>query len=462
MKTPKEFSDNLKNNIITEEMLELALWSVNKRAKNWRDKKREYRGFYDKYHNYERCQEEETKMYEKKGIFLSLLKPICIHKEFSGYAKIRHFDYESDFEKSLIESLYSGEIVWSNYYISRDDYYFNNCYIHNCVNFFDTIDLNEPEFRYYLYYVIGNHSYHTPLEEEDIDKEEYKDLDIVNIDTLDTHGNDISDLVSVQFVDKLIQVIKNNNEINIDIPSNNNENILKIRELELKKDLSIESCCSLSREKNFENALYYWENTVKKIVKKNIKSQLHSQIPELSIEDKKFVKQTVYKEMNNFLSNFPTENEMENMSVAELKVLNASFKNSCNFPITTPDIFSSIQFIIYNIVYDKEKKEYVFENNIDIKKITDTYLSEYLNENDIEKYLKNVSLIKYYKQNKGAWMTDVLNLKMAYVQSLMCKKKKEEKKLRRRLIQERKMQKRMERELKKKQDDEQKSNVKHV
>lgn len=43
MRTPKEYSENLKNGIITAEMLEACLFSVNKRAKNCRDKIREYR-----------------------------------------------------------------------------------------------------------------------------------------------------------------------------------------------------------------------------------------------------------------------------------------------------------------------------------------------------------------------------------------------------------------------------------
>lgn len=33
MKTPKRFTDNLKNRVITKEMLGVALYSVNKRAK---------------------------------------------------------------------------------------------------------------------------------------------------------------------------------------------------------------------------------------------------------------------------------------------------------------------------------------------------------------------------------------------------------------------------------------------
>lgn len=40
MKTPKEYRDNLLNHIITKQMLVDCLYSVNKRAKNYRDKER--------------------------------------------------------------------------------------------------------------------------------------------------------------------------------------------------------------------------------------------------------------------------------------------------------------------------------------------------------------------------------------------------------------------------------------
>ena len=50
MKTPKHYNDNLKNNIITEEMFSDCLYSVNKRAKNYRDKAHEYKHRYRFYH----------------------------------------------------------------------------------------------------------------------------------------------------------------------------------------------------------------------------------------------------------------------------------------------------------------------------------------------------------------------------------------------------------------------------
>lgn len=41
MRTPYEYTKNLKNGIITRDMLLDCLYSVNKRAKNFRDKERE-------------------------------------------------------------------------------------------------------------------------------------------------------------------------------------------------------------------------------------------------------------------------------------------------------------------------------------------------------------------------------------------------------------------------------------
>lgn len=57
MRTPKEYTNNIKNHIITKQMLLDCLYSSNKRAKNWRDKEREYRHSYDYYGNEEKARE---------------------------------------------------------------------------------------------------------------------------------------------------------------------------------------------------------------------------------------------------------------------------------------------------------------------------------------------------------------------------------------------------------------------
>lgn len=64
MRTPAAYNNNLKNHIITIQMLVDCLYSSNKRAKNWRDKQREYRErrsyYYDKYDNEGKAKEKKV------------------------------------------------------------------------------------------------------------------------------------------------------------------------------------------------------------------------------------------------------------------------------------------------------------------------------------------------------------------------------------------------------------------
>lgn len=209
MRTPKEFTQNLKDNIITEEMLDAALWSVNKRAKNWRDKKRSYKHGFDYYNNYDKAENEEKKMYKKKETLLSVLNPVCIHKEFIGYDRIRVYDYQKNYDKIFVEKAYEGLIVWQNSYVDRDkshggwDYDFFDC---NRVYFFDYENCSSPQFHYYLYYACGSHTFHTPISESDVSK--YPGLEVVTIGRIETMGHEIDDLFSVQFVDKVISLIE--------------------------------------------------------------------------------------------------------------------------------------------------------------------------------------------------------------------------------------------------------------
>ena len=220
MRTPKEYTKNLENGIITEEMLSDALYSVNKRAKNWRDKKREYkeriryeRYYFDKYGNAEKAEANEKQMYGKKEMLLSAVKPSCIHQEFAGFHKERIYDTEKHFQQKYIEAAFAGRICWINSFVSRDkryDRYYDNEYEEFLPQqetwFFDRLDFDHPEYRYYLYYHVGSHTFHVPITGSDLGK--YKDLRVYMISTLETHGHERSDLLSMQFVDKIISLIK--------------------------------------------------------------------------------------------------------------------------------------------------------------------------------------------------------------------------------------------------------------
>lgn len=122
MRTPKEYTDNLKKKTITESMLLDCLYSVNKRAKNYRDKERGYRQYYrgnryayDKYGNVDRCQVMKEEYYSQKEKLLSVLEPTCIHKEFIGYKRIRIYDYEPEYRKNL------KNFVWENCFFDPED-----------------------------------------------------------------------------------------------------------------------------------------------------------------------------------------------------------------------------------------------------------------------------------------------------------------------------------------------------
>ena len=104
MKTPKKYTEKLKQGIITKEMLLDCLYSSNKRAKNYRDKEREYREYYrnqryayDKYDNEGMARLKKQKYYHQKEKMLSILKPVCIHKELYGYEKKRIYEYEKEY-----------------------------------------------------------------------------------------------------------------------------------------------------------------------------------------------------------------------------------------------------------------------------------------------------------------------------------------------------------------------------
>ena len=200
MKTPKTYNDNLKRGIVTEQMMDDALYSVNKRAKNWRDKKREYRNYrYDIYHNEEKAEAEEEKMYKMKETLLKYLEPVCVQKEFAGYETERIYSTDDDFLylEKYEEYRKKGLITHTGEYYSKEDY--------GWVYFFDYKTDVERESRYYLYYECGEHSFHTPITKDEAEK---SGKEIIEMDSLYTKGVAYTDLLSVQFVTKMIGALE--------------------------------------------------------------------------------------------------------------------------------------------------------------------------------------------------------------------------------------------------------------
>lgn len=177
MKTPKYYQKNLKQKIITEEMLSDCLYSANKRAKNMRDNKNEDRGMYDTYNNFEKYVEKEQLYYSYKETLLSLVTPILIHEQTSEYT------YK---------------------------YFFSDEYVHYPVEGEDYEYITDSNYLYFLYYEVGTRSFHTPIGKfDEKQKFEERNLQIKSIDSnFYTYGADVSDLLSVQFVKKVVELIK--------------------------------------------------------------------------------------------------------------------------------------------------------------------------------------------------------------------------------------------------------------
>ena len=184
MKTPKEYTKNLKNHIITEDMIVDCLYSVNKRAKNFRDKAQEYKHSY--YHGISQ-QNDMKRYYGYKEQLLSFFEPTCIHKQFVGYERIRVYDYDKDYNKQSHRN-----VVWENcYYDYEED---------REVWFYD-YESKTKKYLYFLYYVIGEQGFHSPIENPSKYTYPIEKID----DNFATEGRDITELVSTQFVMKVLE-----------------------------------------------------------------------------------------------------------------------------------------------------------------------------------------------------------------------------------------------------------------
>lgn len=160
MKTSKEYTNNINERIITAKMLGEATYSANKRAKNWREKAQEYYStgysnrsynFYDKYSfkNASSAKENKEEYYDMKETLLSIVTPDCVHK------------------------------------LARTD--------HN---------------EWFFFYIVGDYTFHSPVNEKTALS---SGLNIIEIENLHTEGKEITELVSVNFIKKIIELINSGN-----------------------------------------------------------------------------------------------------------------------------------------------------------------------------------------------------------------------------------------------------------
>lgn len=187
MKTSKEFTVNLKNGILTSTMLGEVIYSYNKRAKNMRDKEHEWasfsrynRYFIDKYHTEDKYLSKKNEYYSKKDQLLQFAKPSEIHK-VKRVNRRKIFDWQKNYNPSENDDVY--------YFYDRKGDYHEFYYVENEI------------IEYYLYFKVGNFSFHHPISEEEV---KTRDLPIRELNDLVTEGANVDDLLSVQFCDKVL------------------------------------------------------------------------------------------------------------------------------------------------------------------------------------------------------------------------------------------------------------------
>ena len=209
MKTPKEYLKNLKNGIITDQMISDILFSYSKRAKNYRDNARELRrmlresrrhhffGWYDDHNDIEKNEFRKEVLYDRKSDILSKFEDRflkCIHKQ-DKHAIRRVYDYESDY----VHLSESDEVIWSNCYFDDDE----------CREvWFVDVPKKHKEYLYFLYYEFPDRSFHTPIDKDVAEKYvRDKKLDVIELDELVTFGEDVGRLLSLQFCDKVYKFL---------------------------------------------------------------------------------------------------------------------------------------------------------------------------------------------------------------------------------------------------------------
>ena len=199
MKTPKLYNDLINEKKITNEFIAECVYYVNKRAKNYRDKIKEYKNGRSHQHlesNIEKAEEEMGKYYQLKEEFLKVFTPNLLHKQFIGEKKKRVYSYEKNYEKLLKEK--TNDIFWENSYYDYDK--------DMEIEFFD-YHLGTKKYLYFLYCEIGEYSFHSPVSEKIA--ESNTELEIQEIDeNFKTHGSKNEGLLSMQFVKKVLELLQ--------------------------------------------------------------------------------------------------------------------------------------------------------------------------------------------------------------------------------------------------------------
>ena len=195
MKPPKEYLKNLKHHTITEKMLSDCIYSINNRALNSRDNEYKYTHYIpDPYGNANKYRKKKQEYYSMKRVLLSVLEPSLIQRGEVLQRK-RTYDYEEGYE----------EILESGNYVNNSGFYDPDRKEH--VEF---VVQMIPQTVYYLVYQVGNCSFRLPIQQSDVIRR--PDLDVKDAGRIPPVYGDITvDMLSVQFVEKVLKLMKSGN-----------------------------------------------------------------------------------------------------------------------------------------------------------------------------------------------------------------------------------------------------------
>lgn len=213
MDAPEIFYENLSKGIITYDMLDSALFSLNKRAKNYRDKKRKAKkslyaqaqlfGF-DNPEKPEEAENMEKEFYTKKERLLQIVKPVCIHQELAGYKKDYIYDTdEINYPDIFIDSIFHNRVLDRG--ICRKE--------GKDIRFF--VRKGEPYYRYYFFRCVGTHTYHSPINKETALS---SGLPIHMISEIKTEGKRNENLITEDFADQMLALVDSGTYVYV--PSN--------------------------------------------------------------------------------------------------------------------------------------------------------------------------------------------------------------------------------------------------
>lgn len=148
----------------------------------------------DPYGNANKYRKKKQEYYSMKRVLLSVLEPAHIQKGEVLQRK-RTYDYEEGY----------GEILKSGNYINNSGFYDPDRREH--VEF---VVQMIPDTVYYLTYTVSNRTFRVPLAEAEIEK--YPDLEIVDVGRITpVYGDITADMLSVQFVEKVLKLVKSGN-----------------------------------------------------------------------------------------------------------------------------------------------------------------------------------------------------------------------------------------------------------